>query len=132
MGREIVMTQQPGIANSSLPDDYKDKLIKLIPTEIITAYVTILGLISGTTQGNKDALLWLVIAVLTVATPLYLVFVSKVKLIVQVIFTTVAFLLWVLATGSPLVMIFGYQATFIGSIFLILYTIFVPFVFSGK
>ncbi|MET0461858.1 MAG: hypothetical protein ABW007_01835 [Chitinophagaceae bacterium] len=131
MGRQIVTLQQPAITKSSLPDDYKDKLIKLIPTEIITAYITILGMISGTTQGNKDALLWLVIAVLTVATPLYLIYVSKVKLISQIIFTTIAFILWVLATGSPLATIFGYQATFIGSIFLILYTVFIPFFFSG-
>jgi hypothetical protein len=130
MGRQIKTSQQPAIAATALPDDYKDKLIKLIPTEIITAYVTILGMISGTTQGNKDALLWLVIAVLTVATPLYLIYVSKVQLISQIIFTTVAFILWVLATGSPLETIFGYQSTFVGSIFLIMYTVFIPFLFK--
>ncbi len=130
MGRQIKTSQQPAIAAASLPDDYKDKLIKLIPTEIITAYVTIFGMISGTTQGNKDALLWLVIAVLTIATPLYLIYVSKVQMVSQVIFTTVAFALWVLATGSPLETIFGYQSTFVGSIFLIMYTVFIPFLFK--
>lgn len=129
MGRQIKTAQQPAIAATSLPDDYKDKLIKLIPTEIITAYVTIFGMISGTTEGNKDALLWLVIAVLTVATPLYLIYVSKVQMVSQVIFTTIAFVLWVLATGSPLETIFGYQSTFVGSIFLIMYTVFIPFLF---
>ena len=130
MGRQIKTSQQPAIAATSLPDDYKDKLIKLIPTEIITAYVTIFGMISGTTQGNKDALLWLVIAVLTIATPLYLIYVSKVQMVSQVIFTTVAFALWVLATGSPVETIFGYQSTFVGSIFLIMYTVFIPFLFK--
>lgn len=130
MGRQIKTSQQPAIAATSLPDDYKDKLIKLIPTEIITAYVTIFGMISGTTQGNKDALLWLVIAVLTIATPLYLIYVSKVQMVSQVIFTTAAFALWVLATGSPVETIFGYQSTFVGSIFLIMYTVFIPFLFK--
>ncbi|NOT50236.1 MAG: hypothetical protein HOP10_03055 [Chitinophagaceae bacterium] len=131
MGREIVTSQQNRLGQATLPDEYKDKLIKLIPTEIVTAYVTIVGLISGTTTGNKTDLLWFVIAVLTIVTPLYLKFVSKVKLLSQIIFTMVAFLLWVLATGSPIPTIFDFQSTFIGSILLILYTLFIPFVFPN-
>jgi hypothetical protein len=29
------------------PNTYKDRLVKLIPSEIVTAYITLQGLISG-------------------------------------------------------------------------------------
>ena len=47
-------------------DDFKDRLVKLIPSEIVTAFVTIQGLISVAGEGNskKDTLMWIVILVL--------------------------------------------------------------------
>jgi hypothetical protein len=132
MGRQIVTTRQARLGEAATVDDYKDKLLKLIPTEITTAYVTIFGIISGISQGNKDDLLWLIIVLLAILNPLYLWRISKVKSWLQIIFTSVAFLLWVLATGSPIATIFGYQSTFIGSILLIVYTLFIPLLFPSK
>lgn len=119
------------ITNTTV-DDYKDRLVKLIPSEIVTAYITILGLISGAAgEGNKTTLLWVVFLVLVVLTPFYLYFISKVTKIAQIIFTTVAFVIWVVVAGSPFPTLLGYSASFIGSIILIIYTLFIPFIYQG-
>jgi hypothetical protein len=136
MPREITAASQtlklqaPG---ATLPNDFKDRLVKLIPSEIVTAYITIQGLISGTTSptGKIDTLLWIVIAALIILTPIYLIYVGNVKKTGQLIFTTIAFIIWVIVIGSPIKEILDFPASFIGSIMLVLYTLVIPFVYKG-
>ena len=118
---------------NTLPNDFKDRLVKLIPSEIVTAYITIQGLISGAESptGKIDTLLWIVIAALIILTPIYLIYVGRVKKIGQLIFTTIAFIIWVIVIGSPIKEILNYPAAFIGSIMLVLYTLMIPFVYKG-
>lgn len=135
MPREIKSFADVKAASAEPPveNSFKDRLVKLIPSEIVTAYVTIQGLISsaGNSNSNKETLMWIVIAVLFSLTPLYLRQVGNVKKIGQLAFTSVAFLIWVLAIGSPLGDILGYASTFIGSIVLVLYTLMIPFFYKG-
>jgi len=123
--------------NSSSFDDFKDRLVKLIPSEIVTAYVTIQGLIAGVEvntaadTGNKEILLWIVVILLFIMTPIYLYFVMDVKKWPQIIFTSIAFLIWVMVIGGPLKDINGLSTQFIGSILLIFYTLFIPIIYKG-
>jgi|SRR5450432_1770205 hypothetical protein len=113
-------------------NDYKDRLVKLIPTEIITAYVTIKGLVSGSgVQGNKQLLIWIVFAVLLIVNPLYLYYVTQVKKTGQIVFSSIAFVLWVMVIGGTFGNILGFPPEFLGSILLVLYTLFIPFVYKG-
>jgi hypothetical protein len=64
-------------------------------------------------------------------TPVYLMQVGNVKKVGQIVFTSVAFLIWVLAIGSPVGPILGYASTFIGSIVLVLYTLLIPMFYKG-
>jgi hypothetical protein len=113
-------------------NDYKDRLVKLIPTEIITAYVTIKGLVSGSgVQGNKQLLIWIVFAVLLIVNPLYLYYVTQVKKTGQIVFSSIAFVLWVMVIGGTFSNILGFPPEFLGSILLVLYTLFIPFVYKG-
>jgi len=113
-------------------NDYKDRLVKLIPSEIITAYVTIRGLISGAgVQGNKELLLWIVFGMLVVINPLYLFYVTRVKKAGQILFSSIAFILWVMVIGGTFTSILGFPAEFLGSILLVIYTLFIPFVYKG-
>ena len=50
MAREIKAVADIHPAPTSAVNDYKDRLVKLIPSEIITAYVTLKGLINGAGQ----------------------------------------------------------------------------------
>ena len=113
-------------------NDYKDRLVKLIPSEIITAYVTLKGLINGAgAAGNKSLLLWIVFGILVVLNPLYLYYVTQVRKPGQILFSSVAFVLWVMVIGGTFTSVLGFPAEFIGSILLVLYTLFIPFVYKG-
>ena len=136
MSREITSASQTlnlQTPKNTLPNDFKDRLVKLIPSEIVTAYITIQGLISGAANpaGKINTLLWIVITALIVLTPIYLIYVGRVKKIGQLIFTTIAFIIWVIVIGSPIKEILNYPAAFIGSIMLVLYTLMIPFVYKG-
>ncbi|MDP4130931.1 MAG: hypothetical protein Q8918_15960 [Bacteroidota bacterium] len=106
--------------------------MKLIPSEIITAYMTLKGLITGhDVPGNKTLLLWIVFGILVVMNPLYLYYITKVKKAVQIIFSFFAFILWVMVIGGTFNTFLGFPAEYIGSISLVIYTLFIPFVYKG-
>ncbi len=132
MAREIKAADDLHQVPGSAVNDYKDRLVKLIPSEIITAYVTLKGLITGAgEQGNKTLLLWIVFGILVVMNPLYLYYVTNVKKAGQIVFSSIAFILWVLVIGGTFTTILGFSAEYIGSILLVLYTLFIPFVYKG-
>lgn len=133
MAREIKSAQQ---SNGVVPNDFKDRLIKLIPAEIIAAYVTISGLVIGFASSDPNAdksnLLWIIILVLTILTPVYLVKVSGVSKKRQLLFSTIGFLVWAFATASPYTnRILGFSYELITSVVLILYTLFIPLFYKG-
>jgi hypothetical protein len=133
MTREIKSPADiPLVADTPSVNDYKERLVKLIPTEIITAYVTIKGLVSGSgVQGNKQLLIWIVFGVLLIINPLYLYYITRVKKPGQIVFSSIAFVLWVMVIGGTFGNILGFPAEFLGSILLVIYTLFIPFVYKG-
>jgi hypothetical protein len=134
MPREIRQFQTPvtTAAAPTPPDDFKNRLVKLIPSEIVAAYITIQGIIAGAAvSGNKDLLIWIVFLVLLILTPVYLFKITRVRKVEQIVFTTLAFVIWVIATGSPVKEIAGFEAGFIGSILLVLYTTLIPLFYKG-
>lgn len=113
-------------------NDFKDRLVKLIPSEIVTAYITIQGIIKGAEiKGDENALLWCVFIVLLIITPLYLYYTTNVRKWGQIILTTIGFVIWVIVIGGPIQYILDYPAEFVGSIILILYTLFIPVLYKG-
>jgi hypothetical protein len=139
MPREIVSQADanaaaPVASNTSNPNNYKDRLVKLIPSEIVTGYITLQGLISGR-PGNNTALFTSIAFIsLLILTPFYLKNISGVSKTGQIIFTSIAFIIWVMASGGfhyifPEVKIF--DDNFLGSMLLIIYTLAIPFVYKG-
>lgn len=115
------------------PNMFNERLLKLIPAEIVTLYVTICGLINGVDPGpgDKPKLLWIIIATMVILTPIYLAKITHVAKKEQILFTTIGFVIWVFATGSPMPTLLGYPAEFIASIVLMLYTLFIPLFYKG-
>ena len=107
---------------------YKDKLLKLIPTEIVGAYLVLQGLIP-----QSRAKIWLPIVsiCLCIITFLYLKFLQKVNRISQLIISTGSFGVWLLAIGGPF-KYFGWYEPFIGSIVLVLWSLIIPFSIKTK
>jgi hypothetical protein len=123
------------MARSIKPDqDYKSKLLKLIPSEIIAAYMVIHGILAGQViqVGQNDLthiVGWSVFIALLVLTPLYLVKLHNVKSRAQVILTTISFPVWVYTIGGPFKMAGLYQPQ-IASCILVVWTLIIPLVIN--
>jgi len=127
MAREVNTTQP-----------YSDKLVKLIPSEIIGAYMVlsnILGYTAGmqasvtpsdvTESDMKPVLLQIVFFVLLILTPVYLKKISRVNNLTQLIVTTVSFVIWVYTLGGPFI-VWGIYYSIIGSVVLVLWSVIIP------
>ena len=124
-GRVGAMAGQPGV------DDYRTRILKLIPAEVVAAYLTIKGLMdTATAQNNEFAfyLYWGVFAVLLVLTPVFYVKVEKVNSLRQNVITTLAFVVWVFSIGGPFDSLFQDPANknLLASVLLILFTLVAP------
>jgi len=108
--------------------NYQDRLLKLIPSEIIGAYLFLQGVIPGE-QAKWGTLI--VAVILWIMTPFYLKRIQKVDGKPQLIITTISFVVWVYSLGGPFAYWGIYQA-WLGSVILVLWTMTVPLVFNPK
>lgn len=98
-----------------LPDNAISRLIKYIPTEIISGYTVLSGLVAGATNGSplQAFASWLLVGVGAVLTPLYLWRSGRPTGAQwwQLPISTLSFLLWAYALGGPFVSVrlFGYE-----------------------
>ena len=126
--------------NSTQP--FQDKVVKLIPTEIVGAYMVlngIIGLPSAPTGGSVRALsvppvsdetlrLYLiqaVFAILLVITPFYLTKIAKVTNRRQLAATTASFVIWAYTLGGPFV-VWGLYYPIVASVLLVIWSLVVP------
>jgi len=107
---------------------YKDRLLKLIPTEIVAAYIVLAGIIPSASA--KWGLL-VVSVILFILVPLYLWRIQDVKRLSQIIFTPISFAIWIYSIGGPF-LYWGIYEKWIGSVVLILWTLIVPIVVNPK
>jgi hypothetical protein len=107
---------------------YQDKIVKLIPTEIVGAYMVLAGIIPASSA--KVGTLVVSIALL-ILTPLYLWRISKVTNVVQLVVTTISFAVWVYSLGGPFAA-WGIYQSYIASIVLILWTLIIPVVVTAQ
>jgi hypothetical protein len=128
MAREVNTTQP-----------YYDKLVKLIPSEIIGAYLVlsnILGYAGGNIQAKafpgtvteaemRPVLIQIVFFILLILTPVYLKKISRVNNVVQLAVTTISFVIWVYTLGGPFI-VWGIYYSIIGSVVLVLWSVIVP------
>jgi hypothetical protein len=130
VGESAEMTNT-AVSDTVSPDDYKDRLLKLIPTEVVAAYLTLDGIIRSSATGRSITIaLWVAFGVGTVATWLYLQRLQKVGSLVQLAVSTVAFAVWVFALGGPFARYDWYQP-WLGSVVLVIVTLAVP-LFVGR
>jgi phosphoglycerol transferase MdoB-like AlkP superfamily enzyme len=111
-------------------DDYLTKVVKYIPSEIVFAYVSILGIINTMSElGEPKIWVWIVFWLLLVLTPIWILGGAKRGKLplpwYQAVAGAVAFASWVFALGKPFSYLGWYRSAF-GSIVLILVTLFIP------
>jgi drug/metabolite transporter (DMT)-like permease len=112
-------------------DTYYDRLIKYIPADVVAGWITVKGIISSASDANTDKVYWICFIAGVIFTILWTYKLTYVKgskpAYTQIIIATIAFLIWVLATGKP----FDIEP-YIGSLILIGYTIGAGLIIPGE
>jgi len=128
--------QPPGVAQQAAApapaaptkEDYLGRLLKYIPAELVGLYLAARGVVPESTS-DYDKTLWVVAALTWILVPIYMYVVTtrggQHALVWQIVLATVAFPVWVFATGGhPVVSIAWYaQHEFIGSLVLMFVTV---------
>lgn len=111
----------PREAQSSEP--YRERLLKLSPTETVGVCIAAIGMLSAMEPGTlQTALLWVVFGAGLVATPFWLIYKMDMKKPLQVIVASIAFIIYFMTIeGGPFSTIPGYNLI-IGSVLLVLFT----------
>jgi len=137
---------------------YQDKLVKLIPTEIVGAYMVLAGMLgfdpTSTAAATvvqatgaaanavqvagqipiselKPVLIQIVFVLLLILTPIYLWKVSRVSNVVQIVVTTFSYVIWVYTLGGPFV-VWGLYYPLIGSVILVIWSLITPLFVSAS
>ena len=135
MAREIISSKDAQLLDAvERPNNYKERLVKLIPSEIITVYITVNGLILSLAKNAnlKDTLLWIAIAVLIAVTPFYLSRITGVTKKSQILFSTASLIIWVFATAPPAIQgCVENDLKILASIVLTFQTLFIPLFYKG-
>jgi hypothetical protein len=131
--RKMVSSFPPGLFTIK-EDPWYSTIIKLIPAEIISVYFAVFNLIRLNKQhpDNNDILQLIVFGLFLLITPFYLKKVARIESAKQIVFCSLAFMIWVLSLGGPVegITIAGYSTQFIGSIILPIYTLLAPFIYQ--
>jgi hypothetical protein len=100
-------------------DGYNDRVLKYIPAEVVTLYLSIDGLVRA--KPHSPGLSWGLFAFGLLATVLYLRFSAGVTKPLQIVVSAVAFCVWAITIGSPSTYIPGWDAIY-GAIALPVFT----------
>ena len=98
------------------PDNYREKVLKLIPTEVIGVYLAVNAMVVGQTP---EWVQWIVFAVCLPAVPLWLRYAQNVRSTLQIVLSSVSFVIWVMSTEGAFGTIPGYKPLY-GGIALVL------------
>jgi len=111
---------------------FRDRLLKLIPSEIVATYLVIVGFIPKVENyPNRKIVLTIVSIGLLVLVPFYLRKFQNVKRLPQIVFTMVAFLVWIYSLGGPFES-YNIYDPIIGSIILIFWSLLIPFFYNPE
>jgi len=111
-------------------DSYISRLFKYIPAEVVALYLLLDGLVGASGHPQSFLMQLVIFIALIIGTPLYLWRMQKVdakKKPIQLVLSTVAFILWVLAIGG-IFTYFGWYDPLWGAILVPIYTFLVALV----
>lgn len=128
--RRTIQQREPTPAGS---DEYKDRLIKMIPGEVVAAYM---ACNTAITQFKGDYLLyWTVFGIIVALLPFYLQRIMQVTDAFQILIMCIAFVLWCTTIPRPFEHLFGGKADqqqLYSTLALTLFTFAVPIFYKGK
>ena len=107
MARHIVTIRYQGNVAGGVqaPDNYFDRIVKYIPTEIVAAWVAVSAIIEASASVSKDGALWTAFVFGLAITAAWIwrqtMSVSRRAAATQIAISCIAFAVWVLALGGP-------------------------------
>jgi len=116
----------PGQQTVPKPDDFLGRLLKYIPAEIVGLYLAVRGVIKP--DASPNVFLWAAI-ITWILVPVYFWFATTrggaSPLLKQIVLATLAFPVWVIAIGGPLVTQWQWYTDnqYIGSVLLVFVTV---------
>jgi hypothetical protein len=132
MARQVIHPSgQRGLAGTA--DDFKDRLVKMIPGEVVAVYLACNTAI--TEFKGSDSTYWIVFAIIIGLFPFYLKRVMNVTDITQIIIMSIAFVLWCSTIEKPFDQLFNHDAQkqkLFSTLALTLYTFIVPIFYKGQ
>jgi hypothetical protein len=105
---------------------YGDKLFKLIPSEIVAAFMAINGFLATDIENNKWTLLVAAILLLALI-PIYLQRIYKIFNLIQIGFTMGSYIVWIYSIGGPFKYFDLYNAS-LASTILVFWTLLIPLI----
>jgi|GEM_PF-431982 len=124
------LADSPALPGNHVADGYQTQFLKLMPIEVISAYITIDGLLRGSILPSTNPaiyiwLLWVVFILLAIINPFYLRYVTKVSSWRQIGLSAGAFVIYIISLGGPFALIGLDEAIIrlIGSILIPIYTL---------
>ncbi|MBL7128731.1 MAG: hypothetical protein ISS16_07075 [Ignavibacteria bacterium] len=125
MSRLIQPEQRFKLAGESgKANDYTERVIKYVPTEIIAGYLFVIGFIKPLTKNDDMILPGVVIfAVFFLLVPIYFKLLAKSEpFITQSVIAMVAFIIWIYNI-SDLPVLLNIYASWVGALLLVVFTI---------
>ena len=138
MSRRIIETSLQASKTEAKVDNYFEKLMKYIPSEIVGAWIAIQGIFANSDRevkavnSSQNTFLWIILAFLSILTFFYIrkqtSEENKKTAIKQIIISVIAFLIWAYAIGGqPFLSLEFYDSRY-GAVLMILYTLTIPLV----
>jgi hypothetical protein len=127
MPRRIETVDLQAITGEARPaDSYFDRVVKYVPSDVVGAWVAVTTLLKSAHGIRQDVVLWICFAVGVVVTAVWTWRQTQAEgqtaLVIQVIVSTLAFIVWVFALGDPFARLSFYNPVF-GSLALIGFTL---------
>lgn len=140
MSRQIITKSKPSNyeneivegQNNEGNDKYLDVIVKLIPVEIISAYLTLVNILKGVKHDFNFYLNIIFLVSLIILTYLYLKYIGKVSSQKQLIVSTIGFLIWALAIYAPVENLYGYPVSLFMSVIVVFFTLLLPLLFLNE
>jgi hypothetical protein len=104
-------------------DGYADKLVKYIPAEIVAAFIAVNSIMHSVAVPSAVAY-WAMFLFLLILTPVYLWRLQGVRKRMQLLLSSVAFVIWVFGIGGPFSYLSWYSSyAYVGGLLIIAYTL---------
>jgi hypothetical protein len=126
--RRIVTEELQTSGQTDKVDTFFDKVVKYIPTDIVSAWVAVKGVVDAAAMASKNSVMWVCFVAFVVLTALWTLkqtaVPGKPPAVTQTAVSTVAFVVWAVALGEPFAGLLGPQnQSLYGSLLLIFFTL---------